>query len=131
MTLARLAWRLLAGAVPMAGPLLTAGCASAPQALPSGFEFATLITPTGEKLFEFNYPLYRHSPEDGRTGSYYTAADAVRLLEGELQRSRYCREGYLLLGRQAGPSARRLRGECRERATATDRAAYPDTLRDW
>lgn len=110
---------------------LIAGCASLPESLPPGFEFATLITPSGQKLFEINYPLYREQPVDGRAGKYYTTTTAEQLLKEELQRNGYCRAGYLLLGRQAGPNARRLRGECRERASDEDRTTYPDTLRDW
>jgi hypothetical protein len=53
------------------------------------------------------------------------------MLDEIMEQSQYCRDGYVLLGRYAGETTRRLRGECKDRATDEDRRLFPDTVERW
>lgn len=117
--------------------LLLANCASAPTARPENF--GTFITPEGLKLFELRFarpsrdvrvgePRREVSP---RREQQRLARERLGILEATLTATGFCREGYTLLGRYAGETVERLRGECQERATEQDRARFPNDILRW
>lgn len=117
---------------------LAAGCARSRDLQP--LELQTRITSGGLKLFELRLPVREHrvepptnphrrqrrSPDDR-----HSQKPIHQMVDQALEQSGYCRDGYVLLGRYAGETVRRIRGECRERATEDDRHRFPDTVERW
>jgi hypothetical protein len=103
-------------------------------------ELQTRITEGGLKLFELSTPM-QAAPTTLPTGNprqqrpdnsdRQMQKHLLKTLDEVMEQSGYCREGYVLLGRYAGETARRVRGECRDRATAEDRQKFPDNIERW
>lgn len=121
--------------------LFGAGCAHKRHAAPP-MQLQTRITEGGLKLFEFASHAVPQQPMGGPPGggargtggSRSKTSDSKRLLamlDEAMEQSQYCRQGYVLLGRYAGETVQRLRGECRDRATDEDRQSFPDTIERW
>lgn len=135
-SVSRLAAQTLSMAV--ASGLLLACTASNPP--PGYYQFGTLITDEGLKLFELRYPLpqreFRPSTQSQQIRAPRDPHEkseklALNFLQNKLDASAFCREGYMLLGRHAGLTAQRIRGECKERAIPADREKFPDTIEQW
>jgi len=117
--------------------LLCTACANKP---PPGSVLHTRITEDGLKLFELMLPRAANTAEHAaapRQGqrrppeSGFSERRVLALLEAVMEESRYCRAGYVLLGRYAGETTGRVRGECKDRATEADRQKYPDSITRW
>lgn len=116
---------------------IAAGCAHR-QADIRALELQTRITEGGLKLFELTFPM-QSQPMTLPTGSERppkkrpetNARQMQSMLDEVMEQSQYCRDGYVLLGRYAGETTRRLRGECKDRATDEDRQRFPDTVQRW
>lgn len=117
------------------------GCANTSQ-LPDEYRFNTLITPQGLKLFELTLPSPSYRlvmPSSAgatpirrkREEVDYSEKRIKRVVEQAVEVTEYCRSGFYLLGRYAGETAARVRGECRENANEEDKKAFPDTLHAW
>jgi hypothetical protein len=98
----------------------------------------TRITEGGLKLFEVIFPVpvdtLAMPNSSGRTPKQQKALSSKhmqKMLDEVMEQSGYCREGYVVLGRYAGETTRRMRGECRDRATDQDRQRFPDTIERW
>ena len=107
-------------------------CASKPP--PGSVHLNTLITQDGLKLFELALPRASHAerePGEHRPEPGFSEGRVLALLETALAETHYCRAGYVLLGRYAGETMGRVRGECKDRATEEDRAHFPDTIARW
>lgn len=118
--------------------LLCSACTHKPP--PGSVLLNTRITADGLKLFELVLPRAkpvadsdthmrpgeRRPPEPG-----FSERRVLSLLTSVIEESGYCRAGYVLLGRYAGETTGRVRGECKDRATDADRARYPDTITRW
>lgn len=116
--------------------LLGQGCAH--KALPEGFRFTTHITPERHKLFQLAFPaperrvsLYNNRTPQNEGKPRFSDRQLTALLERALQRFPFCRDGYLLLGRYAGETTERIRGECTEQASDEDITQFPNTLKQW
>lgn len=105
----------------------------------SHFRFNTLITEQGIKLFELS-SQYRREPfvikPVANPYGEKKENDAInkRLLaelEYHMEATKFCRKGYLLLGRHAGETTHKIRGECRERASEDDIGTFPNTIKQW
>lgn len=122
-------------------PLLLIGalCLSACQSpSPRDFRFSTRITDDGYKQFQLAYPSTiqeLHLPGSrqakNQRDSGISQRQVLSVLEQRLKERGYCRKGYMLLGRYAGETSSRVRGECRDKANKADRVAYPDTIEQW
>ena len=115
---------------------LFVACSSNP--LKGHHQFDTLITSDGHKLFELVFAApARDLLQSTRSGNRPPPSDTlslrhqVNLLEDELEVSGFCRDGYFLLGRYAGETQKRLRGECKDIATETDRQQFSNTIERW
>ncbi len=115
------------------------GCSNLKN-LPSEFSFTTHINESGLKLFQLSYPapkrvitLYTGNPGAAprRESTPYSDDYLQKILALAVDQSEYCREGYLQLGRYAGETSERLRGECKEKATTEDLEHFPNTLNRW
>lgn len=119
---------------------LSTGCASNSQ-IPEAFAFNTMITPSGLKFFELSLPVPTHTLVLRPTASSstrrpsrdkdYSSRYIEKLVEKAVENTGYCRAGYFMLGRYAGETTSRVRGECRDKASAADREQFPDTLSAW
>ena len=113
---------------------LMAGVAGCSTRLPQ-LQFATHITEDGYKLFQIAYPApqkpIRLPGESTRQQKPINEKRWRAALDQTLEKSGYCREGYVLLGRYAGESVNRLRGECRELASTEDRQNFSDDIARW
>lgn len=118
-----------------------AGCSNNAR-LPDNHHFNTLITPQGLKLFELALPspTYRLLIPSSARGTpsrntqqdtSYSEKQIENLVEKAIETTHYCRSGFYLLGRYAGETAARIRGECRESASNKDRKTFPNTLHAW
>jgi hypothetical protein len=113
-----------------------AGCATNPlHSSASGLK--TRITDDGLKLFELKFPEaptkldLRQRTYGQEAAPSLTSEQMAKYLEAVMGESFFCRKGYKLLGRYAGETTHSLRGECNDKATATDRKTYPDTITHW
>lgn len=119
--------------------LIGAVSLNACQSQPSqDFKFGTRITDDGYKQFQLVYPRTTHElrlPGSGQARHQdkrqLSQRQVLSALEQILQDKGYCRKGYMLLGRYAGETINRVRGECREKASSADRDAHPDTIERW
>jgi hypothetical protein len=117
--------------------LLCSTCANKPP--PGSVQLSTRITDDGLKLFELALPRASNTADHGgapgpgerRPEPGFNEGRVLAILESVMEESRYCRAGYVLLGRYAGETMGRVRGECKDRATDEDRARYPDTITLW
>jgi hypothetical protein len=118
--------------------LLCSACANKPS--PGSLLLHTRITEGGLKLFELTLPRAAHA-EDSDAGPRpgerrppepgFSEKRVLAMLASVMEESRYCRAGYVLLGRYAGETTGRVRGECKDRATEEDRQQYPDSITRW
>lgn len=120
--------------------LILSACASQ-ERLPPEFRFTTHITPQDYKLFQLSFPALpldqqirpqqnynqRSRGDQQRNRERYV----TRVLQRAVELSDFCREGYIQLGRYAGETTQRLRGQCRELASDQDRENFPNTLQRW
>lgn len=134
-------------AVMVAGMSVLAGCSNTPPAhlAQQNSYFRTLITPQQIKRFELTSLPKRVDPLNTlhRRSAQYDdeSSDAwvLRKTEAYLQyqvksmveSTGYCKQGYILLGRFAGESQYRLRGECKDLATSEDYTDFPNTIAQW
>lgn len=124
--------------------LMLTACSRTQHLQTDALSFRTLITPDNIKRFELSVPAKpldvmkqmnrgRDSDRDGR-GEFQQRHTDVYLkyaLEDILDHNGFCQQGYLLLGRFAGENQNRLRGECKDSASAEDRAKFPNSIQKW
>jgi hypothetical protein len=103
------------------------------------FRFDTNITEEGYKLFQLVYPprdLELKLPTTRRGNNDqldkgFSEQQVLKVLEDKLEETGYCTDGYIVLGRQGGETTDRIRGECRDKATESDRQKHPNTIKQW
>lgn len=128
--------RLLARSCLVAAALALSACQSART--PS-HRFDTHITSADYKLFQLTFPRPSYTvqlqqsrrEERRRSTPELTEQRIAATLEDIFEQNGYCRQGYVILGRYAGETSNRVRGECRERASAEDRSTYSNTIERW
>ena len=115
--------------------LSLAGCSIQRSFDSQGSEFKTLITADNIKRFELTIiprpvPI---DPQSNRRGLEPGPSERQLkgLLKDALANNEFCRQGYLPLGRYAGESHYRLRGECKDAASTEDKAKFPNTIERW
>jgi len=101
-------------------------CTGTRHAASPGDEFSTEITGNGTKFFTY----IRHLPagtEPNREKDEKKQDDSLQeAVQARLDTSGYCRDGYLALERYQANGIARIRGECRDGATASDREQFPN-----
>ena len=102
--------------------LYLSACAATKPAAPFTDEFVTEITGNGTKFFTY----IRQLP--GNTGSTkgQSGDNLNKAVQARLDSSGYCRDGYLALERYHANGIARIRGECRDGATGSDREQFPN-----
>ena len=112
--------------------LLTA-CSTSGNYNSKTLQFKTLITPERVKRFELTIIPRPIDPLTSRKNLEVGPSERQfkNLLESALAENNFCHNGYLPLGRYAGESNYRLRGECKDAATAEDVAKFPNTIERW
>ncbi|RZA02341.1 MAG: hypothetical protein EOO68_09795 [Moraxellaceae bacterium] len=112
-----------------------AACSTGRNFDPQGLQFKTLITPDHVKRFELSIaprpvPI---DPLSDRRGleSGPSERQLKAMLKDALADNGFCREGFLPLGRYAGESNYKLRGECKDAASVEDIARFPNTIERW
>lgn len=97
-------------------------------------ELNTLITDRGIKLFEMTYPGAAKDPMRlslRPQNKPWSERKIMNYLNAALEQSGYCNKGFVTLGRHAGETTHKVRGECKDLATPNDRANFPDTIQIW
>lgn len=112
---------LLAAAV-----LCLSACASTDPAPAFNDSFTTEITANGTKFFTY----IRHIPKDARGGGRDNDSKADTSLqlavEKELETTGYCQDDFLVLERYRANGITRIRGECRDGASDSERTKFPN-----
>lgn len=122
-------------------------CASRKPVPPPGGPTSLLqtrITEGGLKLFEVGGATREGDkpvaggpsspPSQGKQrpkSAKFSAKQMEKRLDEIMELSGFCRDGYVILGRYAGETTSRIRGECRDIATEEDRLRFPDTIQRW
>ena len=124
--------------------LVLSACSASPtptkqgHATHSPYLFRTLISKTGIKRFELiltprplqvSSSYYSHNQNRKPRG--VKEKKLIRVLNNKLKQNKFCRSGYLLLGRYAGKKTNRLRGECKEKASEADKQNFKNTIKAW
>ena len=127
------------------GVVFLCSCSGQPTT-PDLQHFRTLITQEGTKRFELRMPSRarddailrreRQAMERSRDrrppqNKPLTEKQIARQVDAVIAATKFCREGYILLGRHAGHTAQAFRGECKDAATASDRQRFPNTITRW
>lgn len=86
-------------------------------------EFVTEITGDGTKFFTYIRHLPAGTGEHQGNGPDNSLKKAV---QAKLDSSGYCRDSYLVLERYQANGIARIRGECRDGASDTDRVQFPN-----
>lgn len=97
-------------------------------------QFNSLITADGLKLFEMRFPGPKPSAisiKKAQASSGWSDKKVFYYLKDTLEQNKYCRQGYIILGRYAGETTHKIRGECKEPATPSDQKQYPNTITRW
>ena len=106
--------------------LCLSACASTEPAPAFNDSFTTEITANGTKFFTY----IRHIPKDARGGGRGNGSKADTSLqlavEKELETTGYCRDDFLVLERYRANGITRIRGECRDGASDSDRTKFPN-----
>ena len=105
--------------------LCLSACSGTKPAASFNDEFSTEITGDGTKFFTY----IRHLPggTKGNRGKGKKKSDDSlhEAVQARLDTSGYCRDGFLALERYQANGIARIRGECRDGATDSDRAQFP------
>ena len=106
--------------------LCLSACASTNPAPSFNDSLSTEITANGTKFFTY----IRHIPKDARgdsPGDDSKAGTSLQLaIEKELETTGYCRDDFLTLERYRANGIARIRGECRDGASDSDRTKFPN-----
>lgn len=102
--------------------LCLSACTGTKPAASFNDEFSTEITPDGTKFFTF----IRHLPDDTRGARGKSGDSLHQAVQARLDTSGYCQDGYLALERYQANGIARIRGECRDGATGSDRKQFPN-----
>lgn len=122
---------------------IVSACSTAPSTVGIQDSFNTYIYPNGSKTFRYEFlrgdrtrPLVSYDPSGGFTdGQRIYSAQELRqrnrrfLEEGaarKLEETAFCRDGFFELDTLISYNGGSLRGECREAATDSDRAQFPN-----
>lgn len=119
-------------AVTLIALLALSGCLHKPLTPPT--QFSSQITTGGLKLFEMTYPGPKPaiiSMRSAKTMNGWSNKRVLASLSDTLEQNHFCRQGYLILGRYAGETTNKIRGECKEPANSDDRQIYPNTIARW
>ncbi|HMU68047.1 MAG TPA: hypothetical protein PKE57_12905 [Cellvibrionaceae bacterium] len=113
----------------------SAGCSSQRGFNAPDLQFKTLITADHIKRFELTLipKPAQLDPLSSRRGLEEAPSERQLkgLLKDTLASNGFCKAGFLPLGRYAGESHSRLRGECKDAATPEDIAKFPNTIERW
>lgn len=100
--------------------------------------FKTLITADDAKRFELNYArperkidLTQPRNERNPYRDELSERQLLRNVDELIATTRFCRNGYFLLGRHAGETTQKIRGECKDSATEQDKITFPNTIIQW
>lgn len=122
------------------------GCSNSPKMSDYDSSFRTRISKSGLKHFELRL---RPDPEKSKRGNrsrqsnarqsprsasrnYDKIQESMEGLSKELiEENQFCRTGFWVLDFDIDTRGPFLRGECYELANSTDRAAHPDTIKNW
>lgn len=108
--------------------LCLSACSGTKPASALNDEFSTEITRDGTKFFTY----IRHmsgGTEGGRGKGKRRGKSDDNLheaVQARLETSGYCHDGFLALERYQANGIARIRGECRDGATDSDRAQFPN-----
>jgi hypothetical protein len=111
----------------LSAALCLAACAGIWPAPSFSDEFATEISANGTKFFTY----VRHFPKG--TAEHYRDSSGTKsdktlhaAVQAKLDATAYCRDGYLTLERYLANGIARIRGECRDGASDSDREKFPN-----
>jgi hypothetical protein len=96
-----------------------------PAASP-GDELTTEITANGTKFFTYIRHLPAGTATNRKNGDEKHGDSLQDAVQARLDTTGYCRDGYLVLERYQANGITRIRGECRDGATDTDREQFPN-----
>jgi hypothetical protein len=109
-----------------AAVLCLSACASTDPAPSYNDSLSTEITTNGTKFFTYIRHIPKDARGDGRGGESKADASLQLAVEKELETTGYCRDGFLMLERYRANGIARIRGECRDGASDSDRSKFPN-----
>jgi hypothetical protein len=117
----------LKSSIILSAVLCLAACAGVRPAPTPSDEFSTEITTNGTKFFTYVRHVPRGTAESYRDSSG-TKSDKTldAAVQAKLDTTAYCRDGYLTLERYLANGIARIRGECRDGASDSDREKFPN-----
>ncbi len=106
---------------------LLAACASSGPATPFEDSFSTEVSADGTKFFTFTRRINKDAKIQGHRLREKDPDTALKKsIQGKLDSSGYCRDGYLTLEHYEANGITRIRGECRDGASDNDRTLFPN-----
>lgn len=108
--------------------LFLSACTGTKPATSLNDEFSTVITGDGTKFFTYIRHLSGDAKGERGKGKGRGKPDNSlhEAVQARLDTSGYCQDGYLALERYHANGIARVRGECRDGATDSDREQFPN-----
>jgi hypothetical protein len=106
--------------------LWLSACTGTKPATSPDDEFATEITSNGTKFFTYLRHLPAGTEANSEKGNKKHGDSLQEAIQTRLDSSGYCRDGYLSLEHYQANGIVRIRGECRDGATDSDREQFPN-----
>lgn len=104
--------------------VLLNACASTAPAIVFEDSFVTEISADGTKFFTYTRRYDKNSKTQGRSNDKDADSALRKAVQEKLDTSSYCRDGYLTLEDYEANGVARIRGECRDGASDSDRAQF-------
>lgn len=101
-------------------------CASSGPAIPFEDSFLTEINTDGTKFFTYTRQFNKGSKSQGHRKEKTAETSLQESIREKLDSSGYCRDGYLALEDYEANGIARIRGECRDGASDSDRTMFPN-----
>ena len=101
-------------------------CASTGPAIPFEDSFVTEISTDGTKFFTYTRLLNKGSKTQPLRKDKAAETSLQKAIREKLESSGYCRDGYLTLEDYEANGIARIRGECRDGASDSDRTLFPN-----
>ena len=105
--------------------VLLNACASTGPAIAFEDSFVTEISADGTKFFTYTRRYDKNSKAPGRRNDRDADSALRKAVQEKLDTSSYCRDGYLTLEDYEANGVARIRGECRDGASDSDRTRFP------